>query len=103
MARFLPAFALALLTATAPAARAADEVKDSPYYPLKLGTTWTYRVGDDRVTIKVAKVEKVGDQMTALLEATNAAKAKLSENVAAKADGVYRFAAEGKKIDPPVL
>jgi len=103
MKRFAPAFALALVTAAAPLARAADDAKDSPYYPLKVGTTWTYKVGDDRIVIKVAKTEKVGDEMTALLEATNAAKAKLTENVAAKGDGVYRYSAEGKKIDPPVL
>jgi hypothetical protein len=101
MVRF--ASTLALLAGLAPLTRTADEVPESPYYPLKVGTTWTYGSGDDRTTMKVVKHERVGGRPTALVEVTNADGSRLTENVAVNDAGVYRVAAGGHRIDPPLL
>jgi hypothetical protein len=43
--------------------------KAEPFdYPLAVGTTWTYRVAENRYTLKVAKKETVGKQECAVLE-----------------------------------
>jgi hypothetical protein len=75
----------------------------TPYYPLKIGNTWTYKVGDTKVAVTVAKFEKFDDQNCARIESSSAGgKPTLVEHVAVKADGLYRYAVADKKVDPPV-
>jgi hypothetical protein len=80
---------LALLVLTAELA-AQDKLKETPYYPLQVGTTWHYRAGEGKFTIRVAKHEKVGDTLCALLETTRDGKVVGSEHLAVADDGVYR-------------
>lgn len=81
---------LALLVLTAELA-AQDKLKETPYYPLQVGTTWHYRAGDGKFTIRVVKHEKVDDTLCALLETKRDGKVVGSEHLAVAADGVYRY------------
>jgi hypothetical protein len=70
---------------------AQDKLKETPYYPLNVGTTWHYRSGDSKFTIRVARHEKVGETLCALLETTRDGKVVGSEHLAVTNDGVYRL------------
>ena len=95
---------LALMFVAAAFARGADDKpKETPYYPLKLGTTWSYKAGDVTITSKVAKWEEMADQQCARIEASAGGKLAAVEHVAVKEDGVYRFAYGGVKADPPLM
>jgi hypothetical protein len=96
----LPALTLWLQQPAAPPGQ--EKAKDSAYYPLKAGTAWVYRAGDRTVTVRLVKFEPVGDVSCARLEADLGTGMKLVEHVAVGADGVYRYQANGKKIDPPL-
>jgi hypothetical protein len=95
----LPALVLGLQQPTPPPAK--DKVKDSPYFPLKVGAAWEYRTGTATLTVRLVKFEPVGGVLCARLEAGEGAARKV-EHVAVQADGVYRFQYQGKKIDPPL-
>jgi hypothetical protein len=95
--------ALALALAPPAAAARAEDLASSPYYPLKVGSAWTYKAGDGgKFTMKVAKVEKVGDVNAARVEVVKDGKVESSELVAVRDDGVYRYQFENKKADPPI-
>jgi hypothetical protein len=99
------ALVLPLLLVLAPAARAADDLKmaaESPYYPLKVGNTWYYKIGDTKFEMKVTKLEKVDDQTVARIEMSVGGKPQAVEKVGVKDDGLYRYMFEDKKADPPV-
>ena len=49
---------VSLALALSASALAADE-KESPYYPMRDGATWTYKSGDSKFTVKVVKHETV--------------------------------------------
>jgi hypothetical protein len=83
LACFLLSLAAAELTAQ-------EKLKQTPYYPLKVGTTWHYRAGESKFTIRVARHEKVGDTLCALLETIRDGKVVGSEHLAVSGDGVYR-------------
>jgi hypothetical protein len=101
---FVLALALAVPAVAAPAADDKPAAQaTTPYYPLKVGNTWTYKVGDTKVTVTVAKFEEVEKQSCARIESSSAeGKPTLVEFVAVKADGVYRYAVADKKVEPPV-
>jgi hypothetical protein len=84
---------------------AQDKLKETPYYPLRVGTTWHYRAGDSKFTIRVARHEKVGDTLCALLETTRSGKVVGSEHLAVTSDGVYRhtLTLTSKKTVPQTL
>jgi hypothetical protein len=101
--QLVPLLVAAVVLGGAPAVRAQDKPKDSPYFPLKLNSTWDYKVGDTKLQVRVAKYEKVGDVMCALLETLNKeGKPVVTEHVAATDDGVYRYQALGQKVEPPL-
>jgi hypothetical protein len=84
------------------AAQAQDKIKESEYYPLKAGTKWEYKVGDRKLTAQVAKHEKVGDVMCALVEVLAEGKVVATEHIAVQEDGIYRYTLQGDKYDPPL-
>src|SRR4051812_24542641 len=55
--------------------------KETPYYPLQIGNTWSYRIGDNRYSLKVAKYEKVGDLNCARLEMVVNGKVVATEDI----------------------
>src|SRR2546423_13590341 len=65
-----PALLAALALAFAAPAFADEKVGESPYYPTKVGTTWNYRLGEMKATVKVVKHEMKGGHMCALVETT---------------------------------
>jgi hypothetical protein len=79
-----------LLLAAAVELAAQEKLTETPYYPLQVGATWHYRVGDGKFTIRVVKHEKVGDTLCALLETKRDGKVVGSEHLAVAAGGVYR-------------
>jgi hypothetical protein len=82
--------ALPLLLAAAAGLAAQDKLKETPYFPLQVGTTWHYRAGDSKSIIRVVRHEKIGDTLCALLQTKRGDKVVGSEHVAVAADGVYR-------------
>ncbi len=81
---------------------AQEAFKDSPYYPLKVGSQWTYQAGEKKVLLRVARVgEKVGDTACAVLEQRRDG-LTISEHVAVKEDGLYRLKAMTLVMDPPM-
>lgn len=70
---------------------AQEKLKETPYYPLQVGTTWHYRSGDATFTMRVVKHEKVGETLCALVESKRGDKVVGSEHLAVNAEGVYRY------------
>lgn len=70
------------------------------YFPLKLKATWTYKVGDNFVEVKVAKAEKVGAEEFFTLETLVGKDPKTSETVVIRGDGVYRTKVKDDKLEP---
>ena len=80
-----------------------SDIKTSPYYPMQDGSSWNYKAGDSKFTLKAVKHEKVGTTMCARIETVQEGKVVGSEDVFVKDDGVYRLASDDKVIDPPVM
>jgi hypothetical protein len=82
--------------------------KESPYYPLKKGTTWTYKVllqrGEGKpITVQVADSDKDGTRVeTFTKDKDGKNKLLASDTVVVTADGIYRAAINGLKPDAPV-
>jgi hypothetical protein len=102
--------ALALAVFLAPPGLSQDkeqdkgESKEPSYYPLHVGTQWTYKTSDGKTTlIKVTGKEKVGDVDCSRLEATVNGAPVANEHLAAKSDGIYRYKGNGMKVEPPVM
>jgi hypothetical protein len=99
-------FLLAFLgLATVSGLRAQDaKMLESSWYPLEVGTTWTYDTSDKTsFTIKVAKHEKVGNVLCARLEMSGEGRLAAFEHIAVEKDGIYRYGINGKTPDKPVL
>jgi hypothetical protein len=92
-------FVLPALFGAAAALTAQDKLAESPYYPLHVGTTWHYKAGERNITIRVAKHEKVGETLCALLEVLRDEKVIASEHLAITSEGVYRHDQTSKGKD----
>ena len=84
---------------------AAEET--TPYYPLKVGSKWTYKVTGGSIEVKVEKKETVGNEETYRLETTSQGKISATENVVVRggdkdAAGVYRVAVNSLKPDQAI-
>lgn len=98
-----------LLASVAISVFAPQDLKPSPYYPLKLGTTWEYKVTPDsskpesfQAICRVTKLEKYGEVMCALVQTTKDGVVASFEYITTMDDGIYRFSVTGVKMDPPV-
>ena len=81
------------------------DVAADGYFPLKVKSKWTYRVGDNDVTVSVVKTEKVGTEDhfqvdTFVGKDAKPGEAKTSEWYVVRADGVYRTKVKDDKLDP---
>lgn len=72
------------------------------FYPLKIGNSWQYRIGDAKFVFKITRFEKVGDQMCARIEMSTGGQAQAVEHVAVKDGSICRYQFEGKQAEPPV-
>ena len=97
--------ALALTLATTVAAAADDDFKYSPYYPMQVGATWSYKAGDSKFTLTVKDQRRVGAKRwwCAHVETSQDGKVVGSEDVSVQDDGIYRVASDDKVVEPPVL
>jgi hypothetical protein len=83
---------------------AADIGNGKDYFPLKVGTKWTYKVEgkDARFVITAAGEEKVGDVVCVKLEAKLMDQVAATEHVAAQKDGIYRYKFNELPIEPGI-
>ncbi len=79
-----------------------DKAPETPYFPLKVGDSLTYRMGDVRYTRKIAKFEDFEKQPCALMQTLAGDRVASWERVAVKPDGVYRYTSDDNKYDPPL-
>jgi hypothetical protein len=98
---FLIAFGLAAIVSST--ARAQTELVDSEWFPTGVGTSWTYRVPDGRVAVKVTKHEKQGEFVCARFETLDKGEVVAVQDVAVTADKVLRIAHDGEKVQPPLV
>jgi hypothetical protein len=83
------------------------KIVESPYYPLKVNTTWTYKTNDGtknerKLVMKVTKHEKVGNTLCALIESSVDGKVIGNEYVGVNADGICRFKVGDGLATPPL-
>lgn len=101
MKRLVPALLVGpLLLIAAASLSAQDKLAETPYYPLQVGTTWHYKSGDRKFTIRVAKHEKVGSVLCARLEVVRDGKVVASEHLAVTDEGVYRHSLSASGLAP---
>jgi hypothetical protein len=97
--------ALYLLLLIVPAVSAQEKLsikEETPYFPLKEGSVWTYSISGRTFTKKVVGFEKSGDDVCARLEMRRGKDLVSSELMTVRKDGVYRVEFSGKKCTPPV-
>jgi hypothetical protein len=93
---------LAVLT-VAIAVPAQEQPTAHPYYPLKTGAEWKYKVQGGPITVKVTGTEKVGMVNGFKLETSANNKVSATETVAITAEGVKRFNVNGLNPEAPIL
>ena len=93
---------LAVLTVgvTLPAQEAAET---HPYYPLKVGSEWTYKVQGGPIKVKVVGTEKAGMFTGYKLETSAQNKVSATETVAVTPEGVKRFSVNQLAPEQPIL
>jgi hypothetical protein len=103
---------LALLLLAVPSGRGQQKANES-FYPLKIGSKWHYKSGEEKVVVQVAKSEvlereimkdnkKVKEKVAGFTLKIVSGGRELTEQVAVLPDGVYRFSTAGKEITPPL-
>jgi hypothetical protein len=72
-------------------------------FPIKPGTKWTYKTGDQVVEVKVSdKTVKFNNEDCVQLETSVSGKVVANELYSIKPDGVYRVKVKDDKIDPGI-
>jgi hypothetical protein len=79
-----------------------DESGESAWFPTREGTTWTYRLAEKKITVKVTKHEKQAGVMCARLETHDRGDLIAVQHVAVTAGKVLRVAHNGEKVAPPL-
>jgi hypothetical protein len=82
---------------------AQDAPTTHPYYPLKVGSEWSYKVQGGPIKVKVAGTEKAGMFTGYKLETSAGNKVSATETVAVTPEGVKRFNVNGLNPDQPIL
>lgn len=94
---------LAVLLGFCVSLRAEEPLVGTEYHPLKVGSTWHYKLGPAKAIMRVQKYEKIGDIPAALVEIKVGDQLLSHSHFAVLKDGVYHVAKQGKKIEPPLL
>ena len=102
MKRLAGLAALAVLT-VAVTLPAQDAPATHPFFPLKPGAEWTYKVQGGPIKVKVAGPEKVGMVSGFKLETSAGNKVSATEVVAITPEGVKRLSVNNLNPDPPIL
>ncbi len=93
-------FALLFLFVFAVPTSAAEE--DMAYYPMKVGTKWTYKLNDQEMIVTATSAEKVGMQDCVKFEFKLKDRVVGTEHNAILKDGVYRFKFSDDAIEPAI-
>jgi hypothetical protein len=95
---------LAVLTVgvSLPAQEAAAPATN-PYYPVKVGSEWTYKVQGGPIKMKITGTEKVGQATGYKIEVTAGNKVSATEVVGVTAKGVERYSVNGVAAEPSIL
>jgi hypothetical protein len=102
MKRLAGLSALGVLT-LALAAPAQEAAKTNPYFPLKAGAEWTYKVQGGPIKVKVSGTEKIGNTPGFKLETTANNKVSATEIVAITDEGVQRFSVNQMSAEPAIM
>jgi hypothetical protein len=86
---------------------ASEKAKQPDYFPLSVGTKWTYEVngGPGRktlVTNQITKMETIGGKTLARLEAVVNGKVIGTEHLSSTPEGVFRHRLNADELNPPV-
>ena len=100
--RFLSFAALVIFAAGGFAPAAEEAAVTTPYFPVAVGSKWSYKCGETHFQLKVVKFEKVGATDCARVELFVNDKSQAAEHIAVTKDGVLRFSFDGKKAEPPI-
>jgi hypothetical protein len=80
-----------------------EKIRECEYYPFAIGTTWKATgILFQKVTHRVVKYEKVGDELCAVVEHAINGKVRGSEHLVVRDDGLYRLKAFGDPLDGPL-
>jgi hypothetical protein len=83
--------------------KAVETSSDQSYYPLQVGNTWYYKLGDNKYTLRVTKFEKIGELNCARVEMAVDEQVKAFEHIAITDEGVVRVSYDERRSDPPLL
>jgi hypothetical protein len=100
--RYLPLATLVVFAVAGFVPAAEDAPATTPYFPLAVGSKWTYKCGENRFRLEVVKFEKVGETDCARVELFVNDKSQAAEDIAVTKDAVLRFTFDGKKAEPPI-
>jgi hypothetical protein len=85
-----------------PAAEGSRVLDQCEYYPLNIGREWSLWAGPVEMIERVARHEKIGEELCARIETEFNGKIVSFEHVTVRADGIYRVAVAGRPIEPPL-
>ena len=74
-----------------------------PYYPIKVGSEWTYKVQGGPIKMKITGTEKVGQATGYKIEVTAGSKVSATEVIGVTKDGVVRYKVNDAAADTPIL
>ncbi|HEX3152643.1 MAG TPA: hypothetical protein VHR66_31515 [Gemmataceae bacterium] len=74
-----------------------------PYYPIKVGSEWTYKVQGGPIKMKITGPEKVGTNSGFKIEVSAGNKVSATEVIGVTKDGVVRYSVNNVAADAPIL
>jgi hypothetical protein len=102
---FLPA----VVVITVAACSNPDKIEESAYYPVGVGSTWTYRApssdpkaGKATYITHVAAHEKISGVMCAKIEALSGTSAAGTDHISVTKSGIYRCTLNGDEAGTPI-
>jgi len=98
----LSALAVLIVGVSLPAQEAAAPTTH-PYYPIKVGSEWTYKVQGGPIKMKITGTEKVGQATGYKIEVTAGNKVSATEVVGVTEKGVFRYSVNGVAAEPPIM
>src|SRR4051794_34499987 len=98
----LSALAVLIVGVSLPAQEAAAPATNA-YYPVKVGSEWTYKVQGGPIKMKITGTEKVGQATGYKIEVTAGNKVSATEVVGVTEKGVFRYNVNGVAAEPPIM
>jgi len=77
--------------------------QDSSWFPMPEGGTWTYRLANKQVIVRVGKVEKQAGVTATRIETLDKSDIVSVQHLAIVGDELRRVAHDGEKLEPPLV